>query len=84
MWHKTGTTLAKNRPVQLRYSTRNGLFLLKRHKVGWHPFTLLSHIFIVSPIKMAIFVAMLKPKNAVGIYRGVRDWRQNRFGWIKD
>jgi len=28
MWHKTGTTLAKNRPVQLRYSTRNGLYLI--------------------------------------------------------
>ena len=84
MWHKTGTTLAKNRPVQLRYSTRNGLYLLQRHKVGWHPFTLITHVLLVSPIKMAIFAAMLKPKNAAGIFRGVRDWRKNRYGWIKD
>jgi GT2 family glycosyltransferase len=83
MWHKTGTTLAKNRPVQLRYSTRNGLYLLQRHRVGWHPFTLLAHLFIVSPIKMALFALMLKGKNALGIYRGILDWRHKRFGWIR-
>ena len=83
MWHKTGTTLAKNRPVQLRYSTRNGLYLLQRHRVGWHPFTLWSHLLIVSPLKMLIFAAMLKGKNSVGIWKGIQDWRAGKYGWIK-
>src|SRR5262245_42708368 len=83
MWHKTGTTLAKNRPVQLRYSTRNGLYLLHRHRVGWHPFTLWSHLLIVSPVKMLIFAAMLKGKNSVGIWKGIQDWRAGKYGWIR-
>lgn len=84
MWHKTGTTLAKNRPVQLRYSTRNNLFLLQRHRVGWYPWTLLAHVAIVSPLKMAFFLAAGRWRNAQGIYQGIRDWRAGRFGWIRD
>jgi GT2 family glycosyltransferase len=83
MWHKTGTTLAKDRPVQLRYSTRNSLYLLQRHKVGAHPLTLLSHLFVVSPLKMALFAAMGKWRNSTGIYKGIQDWRQGRYGWIR-
>jgi GT2 family glycosyltransferase len=84
MWHKTGTTLAKNRPVQLRYSTRNGLYLLQRHKVGWHPLTLWLHLFFVLPAKMLLFALMLRLKNSVGIFKGILDWRASRYGWIKD
>src|SRR6185369_9636353 len=69
MWHKTGTTLAKNRPVQLRYSTRNSLYLLERHKVGLHPLTLWSHLLIVSPIKMVLFALIGKWRNSAGIYK---------------
>ncbi len=83
MWHKTGTTLAKNRPVQLRYSTRNSLYLLQRHKVGFYPLSLLVHLFIVSPFKMALFALMLHWQNSVGIYHGIRDWRLGNYGWIK-
>jgi GT2 family glycosyltransferase len=84
MWHKTGTTLAKNRPVQLRYSTRNGLALLQEHKVGWHPFTLWSHLLFVSPAKMVLFAALFRFKNSVGIWKGIGDWRAGRFGWIRN
>lgn len=83
MWHKTGTTLAKNRPVQLRYSTRNSLYLLQRHKVGYYPVSLWVHIFIVSPVKMAIFALMGRPKNSVGIWHGILDWKNGRYGWIR-
>jgi hypothetical protein len=83
MWHKVSMTLAKNRPLQLRYSTRNALYLLQRHKVGWHPVTLLSHLFIVCPAKMVLFLVLLRPTNSVAIWRGIRDWRQKRFGWIR-
>ena len=84
MWHKTGTTLAKNRPVQLRYSTRNGLALLQEHKVGWHPFTLWAHLLIVSPLKMALFAAIFRFENSAGIWKGINDWRAGRFGWIRN
>jgi GT2 family glycosyltransferase len=84
MWHKTGTTLAKNRPVQLRYSTRNGLYLIQRHKVGFYPLSLWVHLFIVSPLKMILFALMGKWKNSVGIWRGIRDWQRGNFGWIRD
>lgn len=84
MWHKTGTTLAKNRPVQLRYSTRNGLYLLQWHKAGWHPFTLLSHIAVVLPLKAALFTAMGRWRNARGILLGLMDWVKGRRGWITD
>lgn len=83
MWHKTGTTLAKNRPVQLRYSTRNGLYLLNEHRVGWHPFTLWLHLLLVSPCKMALFALMGRLDNARGIWRGIQDWRAKRTGWIQ-
>ncbi len=83
MWHKTGTTLAKNRPVQLHYSTRNQLYLLQRHRVGFYPLTLWVHILVVSPIKMALFALMFRWKNSVGIYRGIRDWWRGKYGWIK-
>jgi GT2 family glycosyltransferase len=82
MWHKTGTTLAKNRPVQLRYSTRNGLYLIQRHKVGHYPLSLWVHLGIVCPAKMLLFALFLRWKNSCGIYRGIRDWRQGKYGWI--
>lgn len=84
MWHKVDSTLAKNRPLQLRYGTRNGLYLLQRHRAGWHPFTLWAYIFITSPLKMALFVLMGHWKNARGIYRGIQDWRQGKLGWIRE
>jgi GT2 family glycosyltransferase len=84
MWHKTGTTLAKARPVQLRYSTRNGLFLIQRHKVGYYPLSLWVHLLAVSPSKMLLFALLLKWKNALGIYRGICDWRAERYGWVTD
>jgi GT2 family glycosyltransferase len=82
MWHKTGTTLAKNRPVQLRYSTRNSLYLIQRHKVGYYPLSLLVYLFAVSPLKMLLFVVMLRWKNALGIYHGIRDWRAGQYGRV--
>jgi GT2 family glycosyltransferase len=82
MWHKTGTTLAKNRPLQLRYSTRNALYLLQRHRVGYYPLSLLVHLFIVSPAKMGLFALILRWRNSVGIYQGIQDWRRRRFGWL--
>lgn len=84
MWHKTGTTLAKNRPVQLQYSTRNGLYLLQRHRVGFYPFTLWVHLLAVSSFKMALFALLFRWQNSVGIWRGIRDWRAGRFGWVKN
>jgi GT2 family glycosyltransferase len=83
MWHKTGTTLAKNRPVQLRYSTRNSLYLLQRHKVGLYPLSLWVHLLGVSPAKMLLFALMLRWKNSLGILKGIEDWRIGRYGWIK-
>jgi GT2 family glycosyltransferase len=84
MWHKTGTTLAKNRPVQLRYSTRNGLYLIQRYRVGYYPLSLWVHLLVVSPAKMALFALMLRWRNSVGIYRGIRDWQAGKFGWVRD
>jgi GT2 family glycosyltransferase len=83
MWHNTGTTLAKNRPVQLHYSTRNQLYLLQRHRVGYYPLSLWIHILIVSPFKMALFAIIGRWKNSVGIYRGIRDWWRGKYGWIR-
>jgi GT2 family glycosyltransferase len=83
MWHKTGTTLAKNRPVQLHYSTRNQLYLLQHYRVGFYPLSLWIHILIVSPFKMLLFAVIGRWKNSVGIYRGIRDWRRGKYGWIK-
>jgi len=84
LWHKVASTLAKNRPLQLRYSTRNGLYLLQRHRVGFYPLSLLVHLFLVCPFKMALFAALLRGRNSLGIYRGIQDWRCGRFGWIRD
>jgi GT2 family glycosyltransferase len=83
MWHKTSTTLAKNRPVQLHYSTRNGLYLIQRHRIGFYPLSLWVHLWIVSPFKMLLFALMGRWKNSVGIWRGIRDWRRGKYGWIK-
>ena len=83
MWHKTGTTLAKNRPVQLRYSTRNQLYLMQTHRVGFYPLSLMVNIFVVSTFKIALFAVLLKGKNSVGIYQGVRDWQKGKLGWIR-
>jgi GT2 family glycosyltransferase len=84
LWHKVSTTLAKNRPLQLRYSTRNGLYLLQRHKVGYYPLSLLVNLLAVCPFKMGLFALLLRWKNSVGIYRGFRDWRRGKLGWIRD
>ncbi|HZV36240.1 MAG TPA: glycosyltransferase family 2 protein [Verrucomicrobiae bacterium] len=83
MWHKTGTTLAKNRPVQLQYSTRNQLYLLQHYRVGFYPLTLWVHLLIVSPIKMLMFAVIGRGKNSIGIYRGIRDWWRGKYGWIR-
>jgi GT2 family glycosyltransferase len=80
MWHKTSTTLAKNRPMQLYYSTRNNLYLTQRHKVGWYPLSLWVNLFVVCPAKM-ILLGVFTLKNASGIWRGIKHWRQNRYGW---
>lgn len=85
LWHKTSTTLGKNRGRQLRYSTRNNLYLLQQHRVGpCYPFTLLVHLFVVSPLKMALFLGLLRWKNSLGIWQGIRDWQQGRYGMITD
>ena len=82
MWHKVDTTLSKNRPVQLHYSTRNGLYLIQRHKIGFYPLSLLVHIFAVSPAKMLFFALCGQWGNCRGIYRGIRDWRKGKYGWV--
>lgn len=84
MWHKVGATLAKNRPLQLRYSTRNSLYLLQRHRIGFYPLSLFIHIFMVSPAKMLCFAAMLRWANCRGIYRGILDWRKGKYGWLTE
>ena len=83
MWHKTATTLAKNRPVQLYYSTRNNLYLTARHKVGWYPLSLWVNLWVVCPVKM-LLLGMFTIQNARGIWRGIQHWRQNRYGWADD
>ena len=83
MWHKVSTTLAKNRPLQLEYSTRNGLYLLQRHRIGFYPLSLLVHLLIVCPFKMALFAVVLRWRNSAGIYRGIRDWCKGSYGWIR-
>jgi len=55
MWHKTSTTLAKNRPMQLHYSTRNSLYLIQRHKIGYYPLSLLVNLLVVCPFKILVF-----------------------------
>ena len=84
MWHKTVSTLAKNRPLQLRYSTRNSLFLIQRHKVGYYPLPLLIYLFVVCPFKMLLFALLLRWRNSLGIYHGILDWRAGRYAWIKN
>jgi len=83
MWHKVSTTLAKNRPLQLRYSTRNSLYLLQRHKAGLYPVSLLVNLLLVCPFKMALFTLVLKWKNSLGILQGIRDWRRGNLGWVR-
>lgn len=82
MWHKVGTTLAKNRGVQLHYSTRNNLYLLQTYRVGHYPLSLLVHLFAVCPVKMAIFALLWRWPNVRGIWRGIQDWRQGKYGWV--
>lgn len=85
LWHKTSTTLGKNRGLQLRYSTRNNLYLLHQHRVGCcYPFTLLVHLVAVLPLKMLFYLVLLRWKNVVGIWRGVRDWQAGRYGMITE
>lgn len=82
MWHKVGTTLAKNRPVQLHYSTRNALQMISRHKLGLYPLSLWVYLLLLMPAKMAIYLLMGRKQNAQGILRGTMDWAQQRMGWI--
>jgi GT2 family glycosyltransferase len=84
MWHKTSTTLAKNRPMQLHYSTRNSLYLIQRHKIGYYPLSLLVNLFVVCPFKMLVFALVFRWKNSVAIWKGIRDWRAGKLGWIRD
>jgi hypothetical protein len=85
VWHKTSTTLAKDRGLQLRYSTRNNLYLLATNRVGpWFPLCLAVHLGAVLPCKMAFFLALGRWKNVRGIWRGVRDWRRGQYGMIHD
>jgi GT2 family glycosyltransferase len=84
MWHKTSTTLAKNRPMQLHYSTRNSLYLIQRHKIGHYPLSLLVNLFVVCPFKMLVFALVFRWENSVGIWKGIRDWRAGKLGWIRD
>jgi len=83
MWHKTSTTLAKNRPTQLYYSTRNNLYLITRHKVGWYPLSLWVYLFCVCPVKM-LLLGIFTIQNARGIWRGIQHWRLNRYGWAEE
>jgi GT2 family glycosyltransferase len=82
MWHKVSTTLAKNRPLQLRYSTRNSLYLLQRHRIGFYPASLLVNYLLVCPFKMTLFALVLRWRNSVGIFRGMQDWRLGKYGWL--
>jgi GT2 family glycosyltransferase len=82
MWHKVSMTLAKNRPLQLQYSTRNALYLLRKHKVGYYPISLLIHLFLVIPCKMFLFAVVMRWQNSLAIFRGVLDWHHEIYGWI--
>jgi GT2 family glycosyltransferase len=84
MWHKVSTTLAKNRPLQLRYSTRNSLYLIQRHRIGYYPVSLLVNLLLVCPFKMLVFVILLHWRNSAGILQGIRDWKRGRYGWVKN
>jgi GT2 family glycosyltransferase len=85
MWHKTETTLSKNRPVQLQYSTRNSLYLIQWHRIGrYYPLSLLMYLFVLCPLKMLFFALLFRWKNSVGIWKGIRDWRAGKLGWIRD
>jgi len=84
VWHKVDATLAKNRPVQLHYGTRNTLYLLQRHRVGYYPLPLLTFILLTCPAKMIIFACFFRWANCAGIYRGIRDWRKGKYGWVTD
>lgn len=83
MWHKTATTLAKNRPVQLYYSTRNNLYVLQRHRVGRPPWSLWAYLGLVCPVKMLLFLLLGRWRNVRGMWRGIRDWQQGRYGWYE-
>lgn len=84
MWHKVETTLAKNRGLQLRYCTRNGLYFLKAHRIGIYPLSLLLHLLLVCPAKMSAFAMLLQFKNLRGVWRGISDWSNERYGWIHE
>jgi len=84
MYHKVETTLAKNRGLQLHYITRNGLYLLQKHRIGFYPLSLLAHIFVINAAKILFFALLLRWANCRGIWRGIRDWRRKKYGWILD
>ncbi|MCX7865515.1 glycosyltransferase family 2 protein [Limisphaera sp. VF-2] len=84
MWHKTSTTLAKNRPVQLYYSTRNNLYVLQRHRIGIHPLTLWAYLALICPAKMLLFLLLGRWGNARGIWQGICDWYRGRYGWYEE
>lgn len=82
MWHKIGTTLAKNRSLQLRYITRNTLSLLKQDQVRLYPISLFGYLLGACPAKMIFFAFCLHWANGAGIYCGIRDWQKGKYGWI--
>lgn len=84
LWHKTSTTLAKNRPTQLRYATRNALYLLKERKAGFSPWTLYIFILFTLPLKAMVFILLGQWSNPKGLWQGWRDWRRNQYGIITD
>jgi GT2 family glycosyltransferase len=85
LWHKTNTTLAKDRGLQLRYATRNNLYVLQRHRVGpAHFLTLVAHVVGVCPVKMLFFLLLGRWRNARGILRGILDWYRGRYGMIQE
>ena len=85
VWHKTATTLSKNRGLQLRYGTRNNLYLLQHHRVGpLYPGCLWTHLLAVCPLKMAFYLGIGRWKNARGIWRGIQDWRRGHYGMITE
>lgn len=83
MWHKVASTLAKNRPLQLEYGTRNTLYLLRRYRIGLYPLSLLMYLCLVCLGKIVLFALLLRRSNSAGIFRGVLDWHQGRYGWIR-
>ena len=84
LWHKTSTTLAKSRSTQLRYATRNALYLLEKRRAGKYPWTLWAFLLITLPLKALVFLVLGQWKNPRGLWQGTRDWKNGEFGMISN